>query len=37
MYHAAQRFAPMSPLAQLFERSSMDALARGIGVTAAPG
>jgi acetyl esterase/lipase len=31
MYHAGQRFAAQAPAAQEFERSSFDALARGLG------
>jgi acetyl esterase/lipase len=35
MYHAAQRFAPTAPAAELFERSRQQALARGLGVICA--
>ncbi|MEI6372327.1 MAG: alpha/beta hydrolase [Actinomycetes bacterium] len=32
MFHAAQRFATQAPAAKEFERASLDALARGLGV-----
>jgi acetyl esterase/lipase len=37
MYHAAQRFAPGVPVAEHFEHSRLTALARGLGLTGAPG
>jgi acetyl esterase/lipase len=33
MFHAGQRFSPAAPAAQDFEAASIDALARGLGVT----